>query len=539
MPPHRNPRFFATREDGTMTPLVPVDELPAHISIRGVARTLEAGDTQGMTSCGVATRRTDPWDLEGLSTALPFVKGPEALAELKDSLTRVVNDETVTATTRLSVQAILYKGLAEAENVPTPSSTIVSNTVMSPLAPAFQANNGQIARPNGVHPKKIYCSYWIRHGECDYSQQGCLYKHDMPTQPELLEKLGLRDIPRWFREKHGVESLVHPVQQYRTTSRLAITEQSQSSTPGIQFPGTPTPEIKGPAPQPKQRSPFHGPPNGGAAHPRGPRNTSGWKSRQTKGKSILPASVLPETITSFHSSIYDSASTTDSTGYTEFLQRGALANAMVPISTQAQFVMPTLANPNANLMDTGSSYHSPSANVDNLTVSKDPFEHGFPDASNPVDKTHLRSKSRPSHQQHKLNHSSVDGGVKLPTDLYIQMGSFSALADLDGNNESAAGTQASSFSNQAVRSDSKSPLSDIVSESDPLEENDIRDAWGAVGTPISPPTARVTAPLPACAATRSIGSQPAGLVADSNQHQRSATVIRSFPSSYSNVSHTH
>jgi hypothetical protein len=24
----------------------------------------------------------------------------------------------------------------------------------------------------GSHQKKEYCSYWIRHGECDYQQQG-------------------------------------------------------------------------------------------------------------------------------------------------------------------------------------------------------------------------------------------------------------------------------------------------------------------------------------------------------------------------------
>lgn len=30
----------------------------------------------------------------------------------------------------------------------------------------------------------------------------------MPTDPSMLEKLGLRDIPRWYREKHGVPSIL-------------------------------------------------------------------------------------------------------------------------------------------------------------------------------------------------------------------------------------------------------------------------------------------------------------------------------------------
>lgn len=39
---------------------------------------------------------------------------------------------------------------------------------------------------------------------------GCLYKHEMPTDPAMLERLGLRDIPRWYREKYGMPSLQQP-----------------------------------------------------------------------------------------------------------------------------------------------------------------------------------------------------------------------------------------------------------------------------------------------------------------------------------------
>lgn len=56
--------------------------------------------------------------------------------------------------------------------------------------------------------KKEYCSYWLRHGECDYAQQGCIYKHEMPHDRATLERLGLRDLPRWYREKHNLGSLL-------------------------------------------------------------------------------------------------------------------------------------------------------------------------------------------------------------------------------------------------------------------------------------------------------------------------------------------
>ena len=51
------PQYFLSREDGTLTALVAIDELPSFISIRGVPRTLSHNDTQGMTSLGTVNSR--------------------------------------------------------------------------------------------------------------------------------------------------------------------------------------------------------------------------------------------------------------------------------------------------------------------------------------------------------------------------------------------------------------------------------------------------------------------------------------------------
>jgi len=40
--------------------------------------------------------------------------------------------------------------------------------------------------------KKKYCSFWIRSGECNYIQQGCLYVHGMPGL-ETLRQIGFRE----------------------------------------------------------------------------------------------------------------------------------------------------------------------------------------------------------------------------------------------------------------------------------------------------------------------------------------------------------
>ena len=51
----------------------------------------------------------------------------------------------------------------------------------------------------GVLGQKVYCTHWMRTGECDFTQQGCMFLHAMPDL-DTLELLGFRSYPRWFRE---------------------------------------------------------------------------------------------------------------------------------------------------------------------------------------------------------------------------------------------------------------------------------------------------------------------------------------------------
>ncbi|KAF2436326.1 hypothetical protein EJ08DRAFT_142882 [Tothia fuscella] len=90
-----------------------------------------------------------------------------------------------------------------------PSAISDMNEPMSILA-AVAASNPEAAARYNYRPTpsgrdvsqdgKIYCTYWIRHGECDYMQQGCRYKHEMPDS-ETLRTIGFQSVPRWFREK--------------------------------------------------------------------------------------------------------------------------------------------------------------------------------------------------------------------------------------------------------------------------------------------------------------------------------------------------
>ncbi|GKZ35567.1 hypothetical protein AbraIFM66950_006266 [Aspergillus brasiliensis] len=160
------PQYFCTRPNGTFTPLIAVDELPSHISIRGAPRVLAASETQGMTSLGIVQTRPQSYVVEGLSPA--STRGTSTTSsghrtrdsDLQAALMRVLADECLPANERLAITSLIQHGLSRG---------------------MFASNS---------------------------SGNGCLYKHEMPGDPAMLEKLGLRDIPRWYREKYGIPSLL-------------------------------------------------------------------------------------------------------------------------------------------------------------------------------------------------------------------------------------------------------------------------------------------------------------------------------------------
>lgn len=66
MPSPIRPQFFCSRPNGTMTPLIALDELPTNISIRGVHRHLSPHETAGMTSVGTAEHRSQLYIVDGV-----------------------------------------------------------------------------------------------------------------------------------------------------------------------------------------------------------------------------------------------------------------------------------------------------------------------------------------------------------------------------------------------------------------------------------------------------------------------------------------
>ena len=212
------PQLFITRQNGTMVPLVAVDELPSTISIRGVPRTLSPHDISGMTGVGTFNSRHRQYVVDSLNRGFETFSMPEDKSLMGSSFATHVNRPLQNGVpwgiNRASVFPAPPKAYGIQEQLPSNPKGPFANMPPStpePFAPSTEPDlplfhnldDLPIGRAPGI---KEYCSYWLRHGECDYTQQGCLYRHEMPLDRSTLEKLGLRDIPRWYREKHRLGS---------------------------------------------------------------------------------------------------------------------------------------------------------------------------------------------------------------------------------------------------------------------------------------------------------------------------------------------
>jgi hypothetical protein len=212
------PQLFITRQNGTMVPLVAVDELPSTISIRGVPRTLSPHDISGMTGVGTFNSRHRQYVVDSLNKGFEAFSMPGERSLMGPSFTtptsQPLNNDVPWGFDRVSIFPAPPKVYGTQEQPLSDPEAPFANMPLStpePFAPSTKSDRPlfhnledlPIRCASGV---KEYCSYWLRHGECDYAQQGCLYRHEVPLDRSTLEKLGLRDIPRWYREKHRLGS---------------------------------------------------------------------------------------------------------------------------------------------------------------------------------------------------------------------------------------------------------------------------------------------------------------------------------------------
>jgi hypothetical protein len=98
-------------------------------------------------------------------------------------------------------------GHAPIAKAATPDQSVVLVGTFASIYPEdAQRLHYRAPRPSGTQPdqsKKVYCTHWIRTGECAYTSYNCKFKHEMPTRDKLRE-LGFPRMPLWWKEKSAI-----------------------------------------------------------------------------------------------------------------------------------------------------------------------------------------------------------------------------------------------------------------------------------------------------------------------------------------------
>lgn len=133
-PPVLRPQFFCARPNGIVTALVAVDELPSHVSIRGIPRVLSANDTQGMTSLGTVNGRSQAYMVDGVPSGPMRASGGVAAAnggrvrdnDFQAAIFRILSDESIPPSQRLALHGLIQQAMSQSWAV-TPNPIAVGN----------------------------------------------------------------------------------------------------------------------------------------------------------------------------------------------------------------------------------------------------------------------------------------------------------------------------------------------------------------------------------------------------------------------------
>ncbi|KAI9824642.1 MAG: hypothetical protein M1819_000843 [Sarea resinae] len=246
--------FYISRPNGNLVPLIPLDQLPPNVHLQGITRTLNLEEAEGIINLGYyhSYGRFKLEEAEASPSSRRFgsshtFSAPDAMA--KASITRAGTSEqrgiTKTASAPSFVDPDSAVALSSADWRKANGSVAGNHGHTQSVLDAIISSNPSLApktitrssqpSSNNSGPvnleKKKYCSYWLRHGECDYMQQGCIFKHEMPTDAETLKKVGLRGIPRWYRERSAIDLGDGPAFSGRSKGSAEVAKSSWTQPP--------------------------------------------------------------------------------------------------------------------------------------------------------------------------------------------------------------------------------------------------------------------------------------------------------------------
>ncbi|KAI0446183.1 hypothetical protein F4803DRAFT_568764 [Xylaria telfairii] len=97
---------------------------------------------------------------------------------------------------------------SSADTIQSRIDNIVAATPPTPVHLPGHAGGGPSSShnaPPGHRRVKVYCDKWVHEGVCAFTQQGCKYKHEMPTDKVTQHTLGLfHGYPQWWK-KHQAD----------------------------------------------------------------------------------------------------------------------------------------------------------------------------------------------------------------------------------------------------------------------------------------------------------------------------------------------
>ncbi|KAK5099112.1 hypothetical protein LTR70_001262 [Exophiala xenobiotica] len=226
------PQFYVLRPNNVAIPLIPMDELPHNIRVEGVPRVLTMEDVMVMKGIGKVEPRHQTYhvyDTNKTSSGMPSITQTHVLPQRPPTpAASASGSDCNTAPSRPPSDTIFpgprkFYGIQEQKPDSDDETNISNQKVEASSATEASSKTSEVSGKHDTLPpwknvtqlgsrlpppgKKVYCSHWMSTGECDYAQQGCLYKHEMPLDIEMLNHLGFQDIPKWYRERHNIGKL--------------------------------------------------------------------------------------------------------------------------------------------------------------------------------------------------------------------------------------------------------------------------------------------------------------------------------------------
>jgi hypothetical protein len=118
-------------------------------------------------------------------------------------------------------------------SIPSPPTSGSASGHPSVLANRFARFEYRQPYPSGIEPdpaKKVYCTHWIRTGECAFTSVGCKYKHEIPHVEKLRELGFTLGTPKWFQEKAAIAARGPTWMQRRLAERASSQEPTDAAT---------------------------------------------------------------------------------------------------------------------------------------------------------------------------------------------------------------------------------------------------------------------------------------------------------------------